>query len=690
MRCITRIFLFLFLLGSVSTGARAQSPGNNADAVGGSVARVKLGQSSVALAGPWKFHTGDDMMWALPDFDDSGWATMDLSPPPGSADASLGMSGDVPGWTARGYPRYSGFAWYRLRVDVEGATRRLALKMPQSADDAYQVFVNGQQIGEFGKFNDRHVTFYPSLPQAYPLPRGVRDGKITIAIRMWMDSATPFNSPDAGGLHGPPILGYTSMMSALVRLDFDDIVHKITGAGSLEMLILIMALVMAIALFWLDPLEEGYRWLGLVCLITLLENGIVLLINSTPSIGQTLSVALTDVILAPLRIGLWVLFWGYWFRVSRIRLLPRSVWSLVALLVVGTAMIRPPLYGQTVPVRYAAVIVPLLMVIKLLLGVLLFVVAYLGFKRQKTEGWLAGAAVLLVVIANYQRELRLIHVKTRFSILDFSISLGTMATILSLLVITVMLLRRFIESQRLKEHWKLEIQQARHVQQVLIPHRLPQVEGLLIESEYRPAREVGGDFFQVLPGDKPGTALIAVGDVTGKGLQAGMLVALIVGAIRTSVQHTEDPSEILTAVNEQLCEREHASATCLIMRIDPDTNVILANAGQLPPYLNGKEIEMEGALPLGIIAGVDFSVTSFRLKEGDSLMLMSDGVIEAQDSQGTLFGFERVNEMLRSDTTARDIAVAAQTFGQEDDILVLRVQRESAHVAPQAEPQFAV
>jgi len=630
------------------------------------------------------------MAWAQPDFDDSGWATMDLTPPPGTADPGLGISGDVPGWTARGYARYSGYAWYRLQIDVEGATRRLALKMPRFVDDAFQVFVNGQQIGEFGKFTDRHVTFYPGLPQAYPLPRQIRDGKITIAIRMWMDSATPFNSPDAGGLHGPPILGYSSMMSALVRLDFDDIVHTITGAGFLEMLILIMALVMALALYWLDPLEEAYRWLGLVCLITLLENSIVLLINSAPSIGQTLSVALTDVILAPIRIGLWVLFWGYWFRVSRIGLLHRAVWSLVALLMVGTAMIRPPLYGQIVPVHYSTVIVPLLLTVKLLLGLLLFVVAYLGFKRQKTEGWLAAAAVLLVFVANYQHELRLVHVKTHFSILGFSISLGTMATIVSLLVITVMLLRRFIEAQRLKEQWKLEIQQARQVQQVLIPNKLPEVPGLHIESEYHPAREVGGDFFQILPGEVAGAVLIVVGDVTGKGLQAGMLVALIVGAIRAAVQHSSDPAEILTAVNDQLCEREHSSSTCIIMRIDPDSNVTLANAGQLPPYLNGREVEMEGALPLGVMPGAEFSLKAFKLELGDSLVLMSDGVIEAQDSSGTLFGFERVDEMLRKKNTPREIAIAAQQFGQEDDILVLRVQRTAApKLELNVQPQYA-
>jgi hypothetical protein len=693
MRRIGSSLLLLLLLCTAPISARSQTPGatpNAAKPQQDSIPQIKLGESSVELVGPWRFHPGDDMAWAQPSFDDSGWDTMDLTPPPGSSDPSVGVSGYVPGWTARGYTGHSGFAWYRLQIDVEGASRRLALKMPDSADDAYQVFVNGQQIGEFGKFSDHSVIAYSTLPQAYRLPKGVANGRMTIAIRMWMDSATPFNSPDAGGMHAPPILGYAPVMAALVKLDYYDTAHDV-GSGFLELLILLMALVMAVALDWLDHSEKAYLWLAFVCLVTLLGNSIVLLVNFTESIGQTMAVVLSDVILAPLRIGLWVLFWGYWFRIVRIGLLHRIVWPLVGLLMIGTAMLRPPLYGQQVPVHYASVIVPLLLIVKLLLGALLFAVAYQGFKKQKTEGWLAGIAVLLVFIANYQHELRLIHIKTTFSVFDFAISLGTLATILSLLIITVMLLRRFINAQRLKEQWKLEIQQAKHVQQVLIPEKLPAVQGLKIESEYRPAREVGGDFFQILPGQVTGSALIVVGDVTGKGLQAGMLVALIVGAIRSAAQHTSDPAEVLRAINDQLCEREHASATCLIMRIDPDGTVILANSGQLPPFFNGKEIEMEGSLPLGVIPDVDFSLSTFRLKPGDSLVLMSDGVIEAQDSQGTLFGFERVDEMLRTaSTTPDDIATAAQRFGQEDDILVLRVQRSAAQtVETAAEPQYA-
>ena len=102
---------------------------------------------------------------------------------------------------------------------------------------------------------------------------------------------------------------------------------------------------------------------------------------------------------------------------------------------------------------------------------------------------------------------------------------------------------------------------------------------------------------------------------------------------------------------------------------------MLANAGHLPPYLNGKELAMEGAVPLGMVSGAEFSVMRFQLAQGDTLMLMSDGVAEAQDRHGSLFGFERIRTMLQQAVTAEDIATAAQQFGQEDDISVLMVRR---------------
>ncbi len=174
-------------------------------------ASITLGNSTAELSGIWKFHPGDDPAWANPDLDDSTWSTIDLSPPPGSADPTV-----TPGWTAQGHPMYSGFAWYRLRLNVQEGHTRLALKMPDILDDAYQVFVNGQRIEQFGRFTDHRVTAYSALPRAFPLPSDLRSGPMVIAVRMWMDSATPFNSADAGGMHSPPVLGYASVINSEV------------------------------------------------------------------------------------------------------------------------------------------------------------------------------------------------------------------------------------------------------------------------------------------------------------------------------------------------------------------------------------------------------------------------------------------------------------------------------------------
>jgi serine phosphatase RsbU (regulator of sigma subunit) len=180
----------------------------------------------------------------------------------------------------------------------------------------------------------------------------------------------------------------------------------------------------------------------------------------------------------------------------------------------------------------------------------------------------------------------------------------------------------------------------------------------------------------VLPSASDGSTLIVVGDVAGKGMEAGMLATLIVGGIRTAASFTTEPLRILSLLNERMQGR--GLATCVALHIERDGSATLANAGHLPPYLNGQEMAMEGALPLGSVSGITFPVLRFKLAEGDALMLMTDGVAEAQNAEGHLFGFERIAEMLRKGVAATALATAAQEFGQEDDITVLTVRSVAA------------
>ncbi len=221
-----------------------------------------------------------------------------------------------------------------------------------------------------------------------------------------------------------------------------------------------------------------------------------------------------------------------------------------------------------------------------------------------------------------------------------------------------------------------ELAAAREVQQVILPEQVEAVHGFRVESIYQPAQQVGGDFFQVLPAGEGGL-LVVVGDVAGKGLPAAMLVSVLVGAIRGVAQYTEDPAELLASLNDRLVGRTHGGfSTALVARIAADGGVTIANAGHLSPYLDGREVELQGALPLGVVKNAAYQVTHFHLPQGSRLTFYSDGVIEAQNEKGELFGFERGRAI--STQPAAAIVEAARQFGQEDDITVVTIERLAA------------
>ncbi len=681
MRWICCLFAALLLLGrSAGVCAQFEAP-ENRPASG--TTPVRLGESAVTLPGPWRFHVGDDAQWAKTSFGDASWETVDLSLPPADPD---GSGGDlVPGWTTQGHPGYAGFAWYRLRVDVQGSHEPLELKMPDAVDDAYQVFVNGQMIGHFGDFHHRQVRAYAALPGGFRLPANLRNGPMLIAVRVWMDSATRFISPDAGGLRAPPVLGAVSAVAGQVRLDWDDRAHEV-GSGFLETLVLLLVLVVAVTHFVLAPHEKAYVWLGLAVLVTLLANIILQVINFTTWLPQTPAILLRDVLLAPARIALWIFFWAFWFGLPRVRRTLYLTCYLTLLLAIVTAMLRPPLHGGLISLRASVALTPAVLWLKLGLAAILLTITVRGIRRNRAEGLLALPAVLLTAFASYQHELRFLHIPITFFVWGFMISVGQVSTTFSLLLVTLMGSRRFLLAQRRKVQWELEMQQARELQQVILPRALPEVPGLWLDSDYRPSREVGGDFFQVIPDRSDGSVLVLLGDVTGKGLSAGMLVALIVGSADALARENHDPEHLLTKLNERLCDRGFATATCLAMRITRDGFCTIVNAGHLPPYLNDQELEMEGALPLGTLPGADYTRLGVQLKEGDALTLMTDGIAEAQNEDGALFGFERVGAMMAGKATVHEVADAAAAFGQEDDILVLRVERrrQAQSLAPAA------
>jgi hypothetical protein len=158
IRSVLPCFLLL-----VAAALFAQAPAQTG------AAHITLGKSAVPLYGPWKFTVGDSpidprtgtQLWAEPDFDDSKWETVDLTPRTGAIDPIMGLQGYIPGWTANGHPGYFGYAWYRIRVLVHSHPGDvLALAGQADVDDAYQVFDNGVLAGHFGNFSSSKPEVY--------------------------------------------------------------------------------------------------------------------------------------------------------------------------------------------------------------------------------------------------------------------------------------------------------------------------------------------------------------------------------------------------------------------------------------------------------------------------------------------------------------------------------------------------
>ena len=304
------------------------------------------------------------------------------------------------------------------------------------------------------------------------------------------------------------------------------------------------------------------------------------------------------------------------------------------------------------------------------------------FVRRQKQG-IAAALVLIPITA------LLVGLASISSTLigPFFVSYFEAAFIVSEFALFTMLSHRAWQEWRAREDLRGEFDAARDVQERLVAPAVD-VPGFKFQSVYRPAKHVGGDFFFARAGykgryqdnrDLTGGAFIVIGDVSGKGLRAALTVSAIMGALRTMPDL--EPARILVALNRGLVGQLGGGfVTCCAITISADGTAVIANAGHLQPYCNGKEVTLDCGLPLGIVNDAEYTERTLELAPTDQLTLITDGVLEARiEATGELFGFDRTAAL--STKAAEDIARAAQQFGQEDDITVLTLQFAPAEVA---------
>jgi hypothetical protein len=301
---------------------------------------IHPGHASASLNGPWRFKTGDDLRWASPDLDDSQWESVDLTPAPGAHDADVGLPGYVSGWSMRGHPGYIGYAWYRMRVTIDGgADARLALTGPTDVDSTYQLYVDGNLLGGPGVFSGKNPTVYSVQPTVFSLPALSSTNAHTylIALRVWMD---PLDAgDDSGGIHIAPTIGTADDIALLHQVQWLQ-TFKGYVVDAVEPLAFVLLAIMAAALMMCRS-QNAYHWLVAALLLTawLRANQVFYFWTHAESL-RVYDVA-TAVLLVPLALSTWVLAWRDWFGVTMHAWLRRALAVLTIAYVLFSLIGRP-------------------------------------------------------------------------------------------------------------------------------------------------------------------------------------------------------------------------------------------------------------------------------------------------------------------------------------------------------------
>ena len=306
-----------------------------------------------------------------------------------------------------------------------------------------------------------------------------------------------------------------------------------------------------------------------------------------------------------------------------------------------------------------------------------------------------AAEVKLVVPLVSQGELiGLLNLGPRMSEQEYSADdrklLGDLAIQAAPAVRVAQLVRQQQKEAQERERIEQELRIARLIQQTLLPKSVPELGGYQIAAYYRPAREVGGDFYDFLDFEDGRLGLV-IGDVTDKGVPAAIVMATTRTLLRTAAQRFDSPGEVLERVNELLHHYipPNMFVTCLYAILDTKSGQLsYANAGHDLPYLrhasSASELRATG-MPLGLMPGMGYEEKEAVLEAGDSVLFYSDGLVEAHDPQREMFGFPRLQGLVGAHRAGGPALIdfllaelerfTGDDWEQEDDISMVTLQR---------------
>jgi hypothetical protein len=606
-------------------------------------------QQDVLSLDTWREHAGDDPSWASTAFDDSHWQTVSYP-----VQQSSGEKTD-------------GFRWYRTTVTLPSSLqgRDLAIGIGP-LDEVYEIYVEGVLVGRFG-----HWTPKPESPfnrnLSFPIPAGtVKSPVVHIAIRRWHGASNtglfPFYTSGVARFAHPPELGATSAISARSSLYASSgIVRNIPW--NLCLLAMFVAGCIALALYSAQRSQLEYLLLaayGITAFLTPLAGSLVaandsVMRRSWGPLLVYLGASVVDVSAIAFLAALCR-------RYRRILLVGSAIALLLSLALVYDFYFQVPrTHVDPAEWRY-------------ILEIALDMLAAWGLFLERKPGSVVIAAALVVVQAvgvwanNFSHALHMNDL--RFMPLGpVSIDLRSVVETLFVFVTLIVLYLRYRQDQFRQVALEQDMASARRMQEQLLGSNVLNLPGFDLEAVYLPAKEVGGDFYRAVSLED-GSLVSVVGDVSGKGLDAAMLVAAVLGTLANETERS--PGSLLAYLNQAVCGRTAGGfVTACCARFYPDGRVRLASAGHIAPYLDGREIELENGFPLGIAAQSTYTETEIQTTA--RITLLSDGVVEARNAKGELLGFDRMAALTAK--PAAEIADTAQRWGQEDDITVLSVTR---------------